>query len=136
MLSEYQLQIADLYNIPIGNAKKLVPNLFDKEKYVIHYENLKPYLRLGLKLKKIHRILEFNQSQWLKPCMEFNTQKRIEAEKNNDKDGKALYKLMNDAIYEKNNRKLKKRNQCRSSKQRKRLFNMYIKAKLYVAQNI
>ena len=136
MLSEYQLQIADLYNIPIGNAKKLVPNLFDKEKYVIHYENLKPYLRLGLKLNKIHRILEFNQSQWLKPCMEFNTQKRIEAEKNNDKDGKALYKLMNDAIYEKNNRKLKKRNQCRSSKQQKRLFNMYIKAKLYVAQNI
>ena len=113
-----------------------MPNLFDKEKHVIHHENLKPYLRLGLKLKKIHRILEFNQSQWLKPCMEFNTQKRIEAEKNNDKDGKALYKLMNDAIYEKNNRKLKKRNQCRSSKQRKRLFNIYIKAKLYVAQNI
>ena len=52
MLSEYQLQIADLYNIPIGNVKTLVPNLFDKEKYVIHYENLKLYLRLALKLKK------------------------------------------------------------------------------------
>ena len=52
MLSEYQLKIADLYNIPIGNIKKLVPNLFDKEKYVIHYENLQLYLRLGLKLKK------------------------------------------------------------------------------------
>ena len=51
MLSEYQLKIADLYNIPIGNVKKLVPNLF---------------LRLGLKLKK-HRVLEFSQSQWLKP---------------------------------------------------------------------
>ena len=63
MLSEYQLKIDDLYNIPIGNVKKLVPNLFDKEKYVIHYENLKLYLRLGLKPKKIHRILEFNQSQ-------------------------------------------------------------------------
>ena len=53
MLSEYQLKIADLYNIPIGSVKKLVPNLFDKEKYVIHYENLPLYLRLGLKLKKI-----------------------------------------------------------------------------------
>ena len=52
MLSDYQLKIADLYNILIGNVKKLVPNFFDKEKYVIHYENLQLYLRLGLKLKK------------------------------------------------------------------------------------
>ena len=52
MLSEYQLKIADHYNIPTGNVKKLVPNFFDKEKYMIHYENLKRYLRLGLKLKK------------------------------------------------------------------------------------
>ena len=67
MLSEYQLKISDLYNIPIGNVKKVVPNLFDEEKYVIRYENLKFYLKLGLKLKKLHRVLEFNQSQWLKP---------------------------------------------------------------------
>ena len=53
MLSNYQLKIADLYNIPIiGNVKKLVPNFFNNEKYVIRYENLKLYLRLGLKLKK------------------------------------------------------------------------------------
>ena len=45
MLPEYQLKIADLYNIPIGNVKKLV--LFDKEKYVLHCENLQLYLRLG-----------------------------------------------------------------------------------------
>ena len=45
--------IADLYNIPIGNVKKLVHNFFDKEKYVPHYENLQLYLRLGLNLKKI-----------------------------------------------------------------------------------
>ena len=63
MLSEYQLKIADLYNISIGDLKKLVHDLFDKENYVIHYEKLKLYLRLGLKLKKIHRVLEFNQSQ-------------------------------------------------------------------------
>ena len=52
MLSEYQLKIADLYNISIGNVKKLVSNFLDKEKYVIHYENLQFYLRLVLKLKK------------------------------------------------------------------------------------
>ena len=81
MLSDYQLKIADFCNIPIGNVKQLVPNFFDKKKYVIHYENLKFYLRLELKLKTIHHILEFNQSQWLKPNIEFNIQKRIEAEK-------------------------------------------------------
>ena len=52
MLSDYQLKIADVYNIPISNIGKLVPNCFDKEKYMIHYGNLKLYLRLGVKLKK------------------------------------------------------------------------------------
>ena len=74
-------------------------NFFDKEKHVIHYENLKLYLRLRLKQKNIYRVLEFNQSQWSKPYIEFNTQERIEAEKNGDKDGKALYNLMNNVVY-------------------------------------
>ena len=51
MLSIYQLKIADFYNIFIGNFKEIVP-IFDKEKYVLHYENLQLYLRLELKLKK------------------------------------------------------------------------------------
>ena len=42
--------------------------------------------------------MEFNQSQWLKQYVEFNTQKKIEAEKNGDKDGKVLYKLMNNVV--------------------------------------
>ena len=52
MLSDYKLKIANLCNIPIVNVKQLVPNFFDNEKYVIHYENLQHYLRLGLKLKE------------------------------------------------------------------------------------
>ena len=52
MMSEDQVNIAYLYNILIGNVKKSVPNLYDKAKYVIYYENLKLHLRLGLKLKK------------------------------------------------------------------------------------
>ena len=56
MLSEYQLKIADLYNILNGHAKILAPNLFDKEKYVLHYENLQLYLRLGLRLKNTSHI--------------------------------------------------------------------------------
>ena len=46
MLSEYQQKIADLCNVPIGNVKKLVPNFFDKEKYVLHHENLQLFLKL------------------------------------------------------------------------------------------
>ena len=76
-----------------------MPNLFDKEKYVIHYEKLQFCLRLGLKLKEIHPVLEFSQSQWLKAYIESNTQKRMEAEKYNEKDEKTLYKLMNNATY-------------------------------------
>ena len=67
-----------------------MPIFFDKEKYVLHYENLQLYLRLRLKLNKIYRILEFNQSHWLKPYIEFNKQKRIEAEKSGDKDRKTF----------------------------------------------
>ena len=56
---------------------------------MLHSKNLKLYLRLGLKLKKMHPVLGFNQAHWLKPYIEFNTQKRIGTEKNGDKDGKA-----------------------------------------------
>ena len=52
MLANYQLKIADVYNILTHNVKTLVPNFFNKETYVVHYENLQHYLRLGLKLKK------------------------------------------------------------------------------------
>ena len=81
MSSDYQLKIADHYNISFGNNNnKLVPNHFE-EKYEIYFENLQLYLRLELKLKEINRVLEFNQSQCLKPYVEFNTKKRIEAKK-------------------------------------------------------
>ena len=52
MLYEYQLKIADFYSIPIGNVRKLLPNFFNREKFVLHYENLQLYLRLGLRLLK------------------------------------------------------------------------------------
>ena len=95
MLSDYQLKIAEDYNISIGNVKKLVPN-FCKNKHVLHYKKLATLCKTRIKNKKI---LEFSQSKWLKPYIEFNTQKRIETEKNGDKDGKSFYKLMNNAIY-------------------------------------
>ena len=65
-------------------------------------------MRLGLKLKKVHQILEFNQSQSLKLYVKYDTQKRIEAGKNNAKDGKALCKLMNNAVHSKTMEKVRK----------------------------
>ena len=67
ILSNYQLNMTDFFSIPMSNVKKLVPNFFDKEKYLLHFENLQLSLRLRLKLKQIHRVLEFIKSPWLKP---------------------------------------------------------------------
>ena len=76
MLSKYCKDIADWYNIKTGGVKKLIPNLDDKIKYVVHYKNLQYYLSLEMKLIKIHRILKFKQSNWLKKYVDFNAEKR------------------------------------------------------------
>ena len=47
----------------------------DKKEYVLHYRNLQLYLDVGLKVKKVHRMLEFNLSPWLKQYIDFNTEK-------------------------------------------------------------
>ena len=76
MLSKYFKDIADCYGIKVGGVKKLIPNLGNKVKHHDHYENLLYYLSLGMKLVKIHRILSFKQSNWLKLYVDFNTEKR------------------------------------------------------------
>ena len=67
------------------------------------------YLWPGLKLKEVHHVLKINQSQWLKLYANGNTQKRIDAGKNDVKDRKALYKLVNNAAYCKTMVKLRKK---------------------------
>ena len=84
-------------------------NFFDKEKGVFHCQNLQFSLRLGTKLKSILRVLKLSQSQWLKPYVEFNKQKRIETDINGDKGEKVLYKLMNNAVYCKRLKNLRNR---------------------------
>ena len=91
-------------------------------------------MRLGLKVNKVHRILESNQSQWLKRCIEFNTQKRREAEKNREKDENALYKLMNNAVYGKTMRNLRNRINVRLVNNEKDYLRCLSKPKLFVAR--
>ena len=66
MLSDYCSYIAMRYDINIGGDNKLVPNLGNKSKYVLHYKNLQLYLLLGKELVKVHRIFKSKQSDWLK----------------------------------------------------------------------
>ena len=66
MWSNYCKKIADKYEIKVGDVKKLIPNLGNKTNYVVHYRNIQLYLSLGMKLTKIHIVLKFKQSDWMK----------------------------------------------------------------------
>ena len=89
----------------INKCNKHVCNLYDKKKYVVHINSLKQALNHGLKLKKIHRIIEFNQEAWLKLYIDMNTELRKAAKNNFEKD---LFKLMNISVFGKTMENIRK----------------------------
>ena len=89
----------------IGKCKKLVCNLRNKKKYVVHIRSLKQALNHGLKLKKVHRIIEFNQEAWLKPYTDMNTELRKVAKNDFEKD---FFRLMNNAVFGKTTENVRK----------------------------
>ena len=101
---EYPEKLHDLHNdyplaperVTVNKVEKLIPNLNDKKKYVIHHETLKLYLSLGLKLTKIHRGITFEESAWLKPYIDLNTDLRAKAQNDFEKD---FFKLMNNSVF-------------------------------------
>ena len=102
---EYPENLHDLHNdYPFcperveckNRVEKLIPNLRNKTKYVIHYKNLIQCLKAGLKLKKIHRGIKFIESEWMKPYIEMNTNLRTKAKNNFEKD---FFKLMNNSVF-------------------------------------
>ena len=82
--------------IVVNKVSKLIPNLGDKKKYVLHYENLKQYLKLGLKLTHIHRGIKFNESPWLEKYISLNTKLRTKAKNEFEKN---FFKLMNNSVF-------------------------------------
>ena len=82
----------------IGKCNKLVCTIQDKENYVVHIRTLKLDLNRGLILKKVHRIIQFNQKTWLKPYIDMNTKLRKKAK---NEFGKDFFELKNNAVFRK-----------------------------------
>ena len=84
--------------IKTNGVEKLIPNLYDKRRYVIHIRALDQALKHGLVLECIHRAIEFKQSAWMKEYIDFNTKLRTAAKNDFEKD---FYKLMNNLVFRK-----------------------------------
>ena len=100
----FSKELHDLHNeyplapesLKVGNVDKLIPNLMNKERYVLHRDNMLLYESLGLKISKIHRGITFTESPWLKKYIDLNTGLRAKATNNFEKD---FFKLMNNAVF-------------------------------------
>ncbi|KAG1665131.1 hypothetical protein GQR58_019518 [Nymphon striatum] len=101
---EYPNELHDLHNdyplapesVTVNKVAKLIPNLNNKTKYIIHYENLKLYESLGMKIIKVHRGIKFQESPWLKKYIDLNTNLRSKATNDFEKD---FFKLMNNSVF-------------------------------------
>lgn len=96
MLSPYCQRVLVSSGSTPKPSTKLVQNLMSKQRYIVHIRNLQFYVEMGMKVTKVHRILAFKQSQWMKPYVDFNTEMRKKATTEMDKN---LYKLLVNAVF-------------------------------------
>ena len=104
----------------INKCKTLVCNLSTKKKYVIHVNSMKQVLNHGLKFKKIHRVIEFNQKEWLNPYIDMNTELRKAAKNDFEKD------LFNNSVFGKTMENIRKHRDIklvRTDKKRSKLVS-------------
>ena len=80
----------------IGRAEILVPNFKRKKGYVVRIETLDQVLKHDLKLKKVHWVIEFQQSRWMMAYIMLNTRLRKDAKNEFEKD---FFKLMNNSVF-------------------------------------
>ena len=93
-------------NLSVGKVKKLLCTLYGKKKYIIHHETLKLYMSLGMEIGKIHRIIRFEEREWMKKYIDLNTELRTKADNDFEKD---FFKLMNNSVYGKTMENIRKR---------------------------
>ena len=89
----------------INGVEKLIPNLHDKKRYVIHIRALDQALKHGLVMERIHKTIEFKQLAWMKEYIDFNTKLRTAATNDFEKD---FYKLMNNSVFGKTMENIRK----------------------------
>ena len=123
-LSPYCQQIQSIYQVFIGQVYKLIPTLVTKEKYVLHDRNLQLYMSLGLKLKKIHRALEFKHRSRLAQYIDYNTKKRMVVKNAFKKD---FFKLMKNSEFGKTMENLHKRVDVKLVSDHKKFLKMVSK---------
>jgi len=95
-MSKYQKRMMDDLGLDFPKSEKRVVTLEDKSKYVVHYKNLQFYLRQGIRLKKVHRIIEFDEERWMGPYIRMNTESRKEAKSDFETN---FCKLMNNSVF-------------------------------------
>ena len=95
MLSDFQKKLAQDLDVKVGGTK-LCLTLLDKKHYICHYRNLKLYLQKGMKIQQVRRVLEFQQSPWIKSYIDLNTRLRQEAQ---NKFEQNFAKLMNNSFF-------------------------------------
>ena len=107
----------------VEKVEKFICSIEDKEKYVIHIRALKQALNHDLKLKKVHRAIQFNQKSWLKPYIDMNSELGTEAENKFEED---FFKLMNNSVFGKTMENVRNHRDIKlvtSDKRRKRLVS-------------
>jgi len=95
-MSEYQKRMPDDLGLDFPKSEKLVLTLEVKSNYVVHYKNLQFYLSQGMRMKKVHRVIEFDQEPWMEPYIQMNTEFRKEADSEFETN---FYKLMNNSVF-------------------------------------
>ena len=104
---EYPEDLHDLLNdyplaperVKFGNIEQLIPNMNNKANYVVHYEHLKLYESLVLKITKIHRGIKFEENAWLEKYINLNTKLRIEAKQSRNNFQVDFFKLVNNSVF-------------------------------------
>ena len=126
---EYPKQLWKLHNdyplapepTIVDGVEKLISHFRPKKNYVIHYQNLKQYLNMGLELKAVHRAISFKQTPWMEPYIRKNTELRKEADNDFEKD---FFKLMNNSVFGKTIENIRKRQSIELVDNRKMALNL------------